>query len=49
VDGGLIGRVGGDSEFGVGGEVVVLIESKRFPVIRGITTSVEGKAVVGRR
>jgi hypothetical protein len=33
----------------LGGEVVVLVESERFPVIGCVTTTVEGKAIVGRR
>jgi hypothetical protein len=48
VDGGFGWRVGGDSKVGVGGEVVVLVEAERLPVVRGVTTTVEGKAIVGR-
>jgi len=48
VDGGFGWRVGRDSEVGVAGQVVVLVESERFPVVRGVTTTVEGKAIVGR-
>ncbi len=40
--------VGCDSEVGVVGQVVVLVESKRFAIIRGVATTVEGEAIVRR-
>jgi hypothetical protein len=41
--------VGRDSEVSVAGQVVVLlVESKRFAIIRGVATTVEGKAIVRR-
>jgi hypothetical protein len=40
--------VGRDSEVGVAGQVVVLVDSKRFAIIRGVATTVEGKAIVRR-
>ena len=49
VDDGFGWRVGGNSEVGVGGKVVVVIESERLTVVRGITTTVERKAEVGWR
>jgi hypothetical protein len=48
VDSGFRWRMGGDGEGSVGGKVVVLVESERFPVVRGVATTVEGKAIVGR-
>jgi hypothetical protein len=49
VNGGLGGRVSGDSEGSVGRKVVVLIEAKRLAVVRGVAATVKRETIVGRR